>query len=108
VDRWLLFEHEDWRGVMAGFIPDDFQKAEWHSIVGDRQSWIFGVTEDKLINQKFAVVMRVGNGTWDWAIASTRFQGNEPSRALAMGEVNNLYNMAIKLSDTMTARKGKS
>jgi hypothetical protein len=90
---------------MAGFIPDDFEKAEWHCIGGGGRNWIFGVTEGWLVNQEFAIAMRLDDGTWDWAIIGTRFQGNEPSRALAMGEVNNLYNMAIKLSDTIAARK---
>lgn len=106
-DESVKINDENRRVSVEGFIPDDFEKAQWHS-VGDEDNWIFGVTEDKLINQKFAIVMRLENGTWDWAVASTRFQGNEQSKELAIEQVNNLYYSAMKLRSSLHDAKERS
>ena len=83
-----------------GLIPDDFDQCQWHPI-GDNL-YIFGTLKTKLVVGKYAFVKRKENGSFDWTIADTRFQGNEPNKNLAICAVENIYYSAIKLRESLS------
>jgi hypothetical protein len=80
---------------MQAFIPKDYDKAQWRSAGKDVD--IFGVVEKGVFVQKFAMVKRRQDGSFDWAIAHTNFFGREQSRALAIETVNGRFLSAIEL-----------
>ena len=81
------------------FIPEDFLKASWF-YTGD--SYVFGIRNGETIVKKYAMTKRKPDGSCDWAIDGTHFQGNEPSNELAMEKVNNLFLSAIDLREALS------
>lgn len=84
---------------IESFIPENFDQAQWHSVSDD--VYIFGTLKGKIVDEKFALVKRNDNGSFDWAIADTQFQGNEPNKSLAQQAVEQVFYSAINYRETL-------
>lgn len=82
-----------------GIIPENFDKAIWHSV--GHGLWIFGIKKDEIVNEKFAFVKRQDDGSYNWAVVDTRFQGSEPSAFYAMKKVKEIFDSALELKKDM-------
>lgn len=78
-----------------GIIPDNFDDCQWHYV--DDDIHIFGVTKGRIVVDKYAIVKRLDDGSFDWAVSHTRFQGNEPSKSLAQERVGEIFYSAINI-----------
>ncbi len=84
---------------IQGLIPEDFDQCDWHCV--NDGVYLFAVSKEKIIDHKYALVKRKDDGSFDWSIVGSRFQGNEPSRKLAKEAVGKIFNSAIKLRESL-------
>ena len=87
---------------IEGMIPDDYDKSGWHCI--KPKFYVFGVVKNvelKRVITPYAAAERQADGSWNWKIANTRFQGSEPSRKRAIKAVRKTFEQAIKIKREM-------
>jgi len=86
--------------MIDSFIPDNIDKAQWH-FTGEGED-VFGVREGVKVVEKFALVKRRPDGSFDWSIAGTAFQGREPNRERAIDKVNSLFLSAMEMKESLS------